>query len=177
MNKAFLVSAIWMAAILSACGSDSSKSFSSGIDPAKTISTLSSDQQHQLCQAKWAYSQEVPSRAQQCKLIALSSSSPSSLTTLDSEVQTACKTHYDDCMAATIPTSFENSDIAACLSSISTCDATVGQFSACTNDGADSRSRWIDTLPSCASDTVEDVDSITFPPQPASCKTFGSLCH
>jgi len=175
MNKALVVRVCGLAAILAACSSDSKSSW--GLDPNQTLSTLSVDQRKQFCRSDVKCIRETISWAQQCKANALFDAQGASS---DADVQAACKTSYDACMSS-VPDSSAPSDtdaeVVACLTQAWTCDITVGQAVACVSDSSDATDKWITSLPSCSSATVQGVASLRSAPEPDSCKTWNKLCQ
>ena len=94
----------------------------------------------------------------------------------DAAVQAACKSGYDQCIAA--PT---QSDPATCTKPGATCTATVAEAEACFNDSLASIATLKDALPMCSALTVASLSDGSSSPTsdemtPPSCVTYQAKC-
>jgi hypothetical protein len=92
----------------------------------------------------------------------------------DAEARTACQQFYDQCKAS------GSTSTTMCNAPAADCMATVGELTACINDQAPLFSSALNSLPSCSTLTLADLQSdggITDgPPTPPSCATYQQKC-
>lgn len=94
----------------------------------------------------------------------------------DAAVQAACKSGYDECIAA--PT---QSDPAQCTKPGASCTATVAEAEACFNDSIAAFATLRDALPMCSALTVASLSDGSSSPTssemtPPSCVTYQAKC-
>jgi hypothetical protein len=91
----------------------------------------------------------------------------------DAALQAACKSAYDQCIAA--PTTTEET----CTKPDATCTATVAEYDACINDAAKALVALGNVLPACDKLTLTSLEMIDLgeeTEQPASCKVLETKC-
>lgn len=93
----------------------------------------------------------------------------------DASVRAACTAAYDQCLA-NATTTFSCPSMAA----LSSCTATISEYSACLNDTTKVEVQAIQSLPTCADLTVADLTTssgtVMAAPSPSSCQALSDKC-
>ena len=171
-----------------ACGDDDKPgTFTTGVDNAKPLGTLTPDEADKVCKSSQSYAMTAITEAKQreltCRFTAIAFAAtggltsgampPASGTPSDTELQASCQSAFDQCMMAA-----PGAPTANCQSFPATCMATVGEYEACLRDMPGFIDQTNATLPTCA--TVTRLSLITvlgvINTAPASCKTFQMKC-
>ncbi len=186
--------AAFVTLIAAGCSSGTGKGggggFSTSVPAGTKLTALTPAQAQQLCHDVDAYDQQVLGTAL-CKqtgleaavLLAAFSSSPPA----DADLQAACAQAYEACLhpdgGAT--TASSTCDPTAVMSQPSTCQANVGDFTACVNDLDTAFQQSSASIPDCSSVTAATVASYTSSAdagttsttEPVSCSKFSSTCN
>ena len=150
--------------------------FSSGIAGNQQLGSLSDSEIQGLCKKVGDYfssgSAAVDVQELTCRFESAFGASFSGATT-DAALQAACKTLYDQCIAAPTTTT------ETCNKPDAGCTATVAEYEACVNDTATSLSTVTKALPACDELTMAslgDLGSGAATDSPASCTSVKAKC-
>jgi hypothetical protein len=141
----------------------------------KALNALTTVEATQLCKDTYAYFGIAIPKATTCKYKGLSFATQSSASS-DSQFQQVCTQNETACLQT--GAGVGTADNPGC-SGISTCAATVAQYSACISDEVTAFNASLNGLPSCTSATSASTSAVwkvMIPTAPASCDSLTTEC-
>jgi hypothetical protein len=186
----FAVMAVYGPMAVLACSSSSSSGGGgsvSSIDPAKQAGSLSDSEKTQYCKDANAYlasqinetdSKKAACFSQAFSSIYLGGTPPKD----DAELQSKCKTAYDECLSKPLDKGDAGStsdDCATATKEYANCTATVGEINTCLQDTATQLKTLYATFDSACSKAQLDGGGLPTQgntDQPASCKAVSAKC-
>ncbi len=153
---------------------NNANNINTGIDPSTPLVDLTEDQRAQACQAAEDSFGSSGFVNVICGFQAVFVGAQSGVTT-DAELQAACQTAYEGCLAEPPTDDFSEG---ACDIPTENCTATVGEGEACLNDTIAAIQALESEIPSCSEVTLADLEGLgeVEPEEPASCAVMDEKC-
>jgi hypothetical protein len=171
-----------------ACGDDGNGKLSTGVDKNRPLGMTTPGEAEQICRSTetWATKAFAGSKQKEqvCKIsglfvVGVSALGPDAAATTDAQLQAACKTTRDQCLAgASAADPGVNPAMCTGAGFPADCTATVAEYEACVNDMPPFIDSTAATLPAC--ETVNRLSLLSLlalvNSVPASCRTFQMKC-
>jgi hypothetical protein len=163
ISKLVLGGALAIAALVGCGGNSSGGGFTTSVPSGTKLTSLTPQQATQLCSDLDKYAKAAET-ADLCKLLAVETTAFSFSSTeqpSDATLQMACTQVYNSCLDGGdggVKTS-DSCDPSTFANQPSTCTATVGDVTACTNDTVTATKKEVAVLPDCSSVTAANLIS------------------
>jgi hypothetical protein len=170
---------LWLGLLALGC---SNSSLDSGVDKNKEVSSITTSEAEQLCQAQNDFLDGIRSEALFCKSYGFNAALAASIAdgASDASIQAACTASQSTCKQA-YQESLDHDPGASCSGSAapSGCSATIGVYESCYSDTLNSQVDTIDSYPACSGYTlafVKDQGPLSGYADTPACDEFQAKC-